>query len=162
MSKLPLVLRELHRSETSLARALLTAADRHRVDHEVFHVARDIAQWSRNHVREIAEAGRSFGLNLDPTASSGAPAVLERVTQRASVLLGRRPEPGLLLLVDLRRLHRKAAGVSMDWELLAQAAQAQQERELLALAQRCHPQTLRQLRWANAQLKVVAPQVLAT
>jgi hypothetical protein len=162
MSKLPLVLRELHRSENSMARTLLTVADRHRVDHEVFHVARDIAQWSRDHVREIAEAARPFGLTLDPTASSGAPAVIGQVAQRASVLLGRRPEPGLVLLADLRRLHRKAAGVSMDWELLAQAAQAQQERDLLALAQRCHPQTLRQLSWANAQLKVVAPQILAS
>ncbi len=162
MSKLPLVLRELHRSENSMARALLTVADRHRVDHEVFHVARDIAGWSQDHVREIAEAGRDHGLKLNPTPSSGAPALIEQVTQRASVLLGRRPEPGLLLLADLRRLHRKAAGVSMDWELLAQAAQAQQKRDLLELAQRCHPQTLRQLRWANAQLKVVSPQILAS
>jgi hypothetical protein len=162
VSKLPLVLRELHRSENNLARALLTVADRHQVDHEVFHVARDIARWSQDHVREIAEAARDHGLDLDPTPSTGAPAVVEQVVRRASVLLGRRPEPGLLLLADLRRLHRKAAGVSLDWELLAQAAQAQQQRGLLALAQRCHPQTLRQLSWANAQLKVVAPQILAS
>lgn len=162
MSKLPLVLRELHRSENSMARALLTVADRHRVDHEVFHVARDIAKWSQNHVREIADVAGDHGLKLNPAPSSGAPAMIEEVTRRVSVLLGRRPEPGLLLLADLRRLHRKAAGVSMDWELLAQAAQAQQKPDLLALAQRCHPQTLRQLKWANAQLKVVAPQILAS
>jgi hypothetical protein len=162
VSKLPLVLRELHRSENNLARALLTVADRHQVNHEVFHGARDIARWSQDHVREIAEAARDHGLDLDPTPSSGAPAVVEQVVRRASVLLGRRPEPGLLLLADLRRLHRKAAGVSLDWELLAQAAQAQQQRGLLALTQRCHPQTLRQLKWANAQLKVLAPQILAS
>lgn len=162
MSKLPLVLRELHRSENSIARTLLAMDDRHRVDHEVFHVARDIARWSQVHVREIAEAARSHGLDLDPSPSSGSPAVLEALAQRTSVLLGRRPEPGLLLLADLRRLHRKAAGVSMDWELLAQAAQAQQKRDLLDLTKRCHPQTLRQLRWANAQLKVVSPQILAS
>lgn len=162
MSKIPMVLRELHRSENSMARTLLTMADRHKVDHEVFHVARDIAQWSQNHVREIAEAARDHGLELDPTASSGAPAMVERLTQRTSVLLGRRPEPGLMLLADLRRLHRKAAGVSMDWELLAQVAQGLQKRDLLELTKRCHPQTLRQLRWANAQLKVVSPQILSS
>lgn len=162
MSKLPLVLRELHRSENSMARALLSVADRHRVDHEVFHVARDIAQWSQDHVRDIATAARDHGLELDPSPSSGTPAVLGLVARRTSELLGRRPEPGLLLLADLRRLHRKAAGVSMDWELLAQSAQAQQKRDLLELTERCHPQTLRQLRWANAQLKVVSPQILAT
>ena len=77
-------------------------------------------------------------------------------------LLGRRPEPGLLLLVDLRRLHRKAAGVSLDWELLAQGAQAAKDPDLLALSQQCHPQTLRQMKWANAMLKTLSPQILAS
>jgi hypothetical protein len=34
--------------------------------------------------------------------------------------------------------------------------------ELLALTKRCHPQSLRQMRWANVMLKVLAPQVLAS
>jgi hypothetical protein len=37
--------------------------------------------------------------------------------------------------------------VSVDWKLLGQAAQATKDSELLALTQRCHPQTLRQMRW---------------
>jgi hypothetical protein len=48
----------------------------------------------------------------------------QREAERLSEWAGRRPEPGLLLLADLRRLHRNAAGVSVDWELLAQGAQA--------------------------------------
>ena len=28
-------------------------------------------------------------------------------------------------------------------------------------AERCHPQSLRQARWANAHLKVASPQVIA-
>jgi hypothetical protein len=46
--------------------------------------------------------------------------------------------------------------------LLAQAAQAMKERPLLDLAQDCHPQTLRQMRWANAHLKSTSPQVIAS
>jgi len=38
----------------------------------------------------------------------------------------------------------------LDWELLAQAAQATKDGELLAVTARCHLQTLRQMRWANA------------
>jgi hypothetical protein len=82
--------------------------------------------------------------------------------RRLSTATGRRPEPGLLLLADLRRLHRKAAGVSVDWELLAQAAQAMRQPTLLALTQTCHPQTLRQMKWANAHLKATAPQILGS
>jgi hypothetical protein len=36
------------------------------------------------------------------------------------------------------------------------------QRRLLELAQDCHPQTLRQMRWANAQLKQSATQVIAS
>lgn len=64
--------------------------------------------------------GRRYGLTLedDPEEDS---ALLSTVREKASELTGRRPEPGLLLLADLRHLHRTAAGVSLDWELLAQA-----------------------------------------
>ncbi|MFL6141132.1 MAG: hypothetical protein ACJ72N_04550 [Labedaea sp.] len=72
---------------------------------------------------------------------------------------GRRPEPALLLLADLRRA---AAGVSRDWELLGQAAQAAMDTDLLALTQRCYPQTLRRLRRASAMLKVISPQNLTS
>lgn len=38
----------------------------------------------------------------------------------------------------------------------------EKDEELLDLAQRCHPQTLRQQRWTNAMIKVVSPQVLTS
>jgi len=159
--KLDLALRELHRSENSLAADLLKVADRHKVDHEIYHVARDLAHWSQQHVHELAEIGQRYGLNLkdDSPEDSG---LLSTVRNKASELVGRRPEPGLLLLADLRHLHRVAAGVSLDWELLGQGAQAAKDSELLTLTKRCHPQSLRQMRWANAMLKVLSPQVLAS
>jgi len=161
VSKLALVLRELHRSETSLARTLLAVADRHRADHEIFHVARDVAGWSQEHVRRLADAGRDHGLRMNPQPRWELPGV-GGLARKAGAALATRPESGLLLLADLRRVHRKAAGVSLDWELLAQAAQAMKLPPLVELAADCHPQTLRQMRWANAHLKVVSPQVIAS
>jgi hypothetical protein len=76
--------------------------------------------------------------------------------------LSRRAEPGLLLLADLRHLYRDASGTSLDWELLAQAAQAKKDSELLSIAKQCHPETLRQARWANTKLKESSPQILAS
>jgi hypothetical protein len=76
--------------------------------------------------------------------------------------LGRRSAPALLLLRDLRSIYTDASGVSVDWEVLAQAAQGMKDRELLAVASRCHPQTLRQVRWANSQIKEQAPQIIAS
>jgi hypothetical protein len=156
--KLDLVIRDLHRAEKALVRDLLRLADRHSAEHEVHHVVLDLAGWSRTHVRELAHTGRRFGLKLAETApEDGGP-----LRAKLSELLARRAEPGLLLLADLRELHRRTAGVSLDWELLAQGAQAVKDTDLLELAQRCHPHTLRQLTWSNSMLKTLSPQILAS
>jgi hypothetical protein len=78
----------------------------------------------------------------------------------SACLFGRRREPGLLLLPSCAGCMSRQP-VSVDWKVLGQAAQATKDSELLALPQRCHPQTLRQMRWANAMLKTLSPQILA-
>jgi hypothetical protein len=160
-SKVGLVLRELHRAEDRMARELRATADRHRVDHEVFHVGHDIAAWSDEHVRRLDRLAGARGLRLGPGVRR-PPRLLGAVNRRMAEALGRRHSTQLLLLADLRRLHRMAAGLSVDWELLAQVAQARKDRELFELASGCHPGTLRQLKWTNAMLKVNATQALST
>ena len=149
----------LRKSEDDLALALLHLSDRHPADHEIHFIARDLAGWSQEHVRRLAEAGHAHGLHLDPepTDPTSLPSVLRRAAGDA---LGRLHAPSTLLLADLRALHRAAAGLSLDWEVLAQSAQAAEDSDLTALAADCHPQTLRQLRWANAQVKELAAQAV--
>jgi hypothetical protein len=159
--KLDMAIEELHRSENELHGVLLGMSDRHKVDHEVFHVTRTMARWSELHVAELAEAGREFGLELDPRAA-GPAGLLEKLQQKTSELTGRRSAPGLLLLADLRHLYREAGGTALDWELLAQGAQGAKKKELLDFAERCHPQTLRVCKWAEAKLKESSPQILAS
>jgi hypothetical protein len=159
--KLGLAIRELHRSENELAHVLLRVSERHKTDHELFHVARDLVGWCHDHVRELAAAGADHGVDLD-AEPAGDSSVFEAVREKASEWLGRRPEPSLLMLADLRHVYRVASGVSLDWELLAQAAQGAREQELLALAERCHPDTLRIVRWANGKLKESATQALVS
>jgi len=159
--KIGLALRELHRSENDLAHELLEVSERHKVDHDVYHVARDLAAWSQRHVRDIAAIADRYGEELDPEPE-GELGLMERVRDKGSELVGRAKAPGLLLLRDLREVYLKAAGVSVDWELLAQAAQGIKHTDLLELAEQSHPDTLRQMKWANAQLKVHATQVLVS
>ncbi|MYV98481.1 hypothetical protein [Streptomyces sp. SID3343] len=157
--KIGLLLKELHRDENDLARELLGAAERHRVDHEIYHLGRDLAGWSQDHVRVLAGLGERFGVRLDPqpAAEQGAG---ERLREKAGELLGRRPQTALLLLRDLREVYVKASGVSVDWEMLGQAAQGIKDGDLLAAVRTCHPDTLRQIRWANGKLKESATQIL--
>jgi hypothetical protein len=160
-NKVAAAIEELHRVENELAGDLLNVSDRHKVDHEVFHVARDIARWSQEHVQLLSEVGHDYSLDLDPDPQDEA-TLLARVKQKGSELTGRFHEPTLLLLTDLRHIHRTAAGASLDWEVLAQTAQAMKDTELLATAEQCHPQTLRQMRWANAMVKETAAQIMVT
>jgi hypothetical protein len=159
--KLDLALRELHRSEQSLTRELLTVSDRHHAEHEIHHVARDLAHWSQRHVGLLAEAAHRYGVHLRPGVSRSS-GLLAPVLTTASELARSRAEPGVLLLADLRGLYRKAAGVSLDWELLAQGAQAVKDSSVVELVAECHPQTLRQMTWAKAMLKALSPQILAS
>jgi hypothetical protein len=159
--KLDMAIEELHRSENELHSVLLSMSDRHKADHEVFHVTRTMATWSERHVAQLAEVGREFGLELDPVAKKPS-GLVETLQQKTSELTGRRSAPGLLLLADLRHLYREAGGTALDWELLAQGAQGAKKKDLLDFAESCHPQTLRVSKWAEAKLKESSPQILAS
>ncbi|MEV7796725.1 hypothetical protein AB0O68_32895 [Streptomyces sp. NPDC087512] len=162
MNGITVTLRALHHGEKRLAGELLAVADRHRTDHEVHHVATDLAHWSREHVRELARAGHEHGLDLDDSSGTTLSGLLSGVRRTAAEAVGRRPEPGLLLLRDLRELHLDATANSLHWEMLAQVAQATKNEALLDLVSRCHPQTLRQMRWTNTMVKVLSPQILSS
>lgn len=154
-------LRALHHGERALAQDLLRAAERHRTDHEIHHIATDLAHWSQEHTRRLAEAARDHGLDLAAPRDE-PPGPLAALREKAAEAVGRRPEPALLLLHDLRALHLAAAGNSVYWDMLGQAAQASKDDGLLGLAADCHPQTLRQMRWTLTMIKELAPQALTS
>jgi hypothetical protein len=155
-------LKALHRGETSLAGQLLAAADRHHTDHEFHHLATDLARWSRRHADLLADAGEHHGLRLRGSVTRPRPGVLTTLREKTAEAVGRRTAPGLLLLGDLRGLYLAASANSLCWEMLAQAAQAAKDDSLLDLATTCHPQTLRQIRWANTMIKNLSPQILTS
>jgi hypothetical protein len=157
-----LALRALRQGERGLADDLTSLAERHRDDHEVHHVATDLAGWSREHVRRLADAAATTGLDLDRLHDDSFDGPFAPPERRPEQPPGPQPETGLLLLRDLRDAHLAATRSSLHWEMLAQAAQASRNDRLLALASSCHPQTLRQMRWTNTMIKNLSPQVLTS
>ncbi|MGA8113345.1 MAG: hypothetical protein WCA46_06760 [Actinocatenispora sp.] len=162
MSGVSLTLQALHHGERGLERDLLSAAERHTAEHEIHHIATDLARWSREHARRLAETGSDYGLDLADTADHESAASLSGMRDRAAEVFGHQPEPGLLVLRDLRELYLAASGNSLLWEMLAQVAQATRDGRLLELASSCHPQTLRQIRWTNTMIKNLSPQILSS
>jgi hypothetical protein len=156
--KIEMLLRVLRLAEEEVAQDLLAIGHRHQNDHEVYHLTRDLAEWSHEHVRMLDKVAAEAGTSLDAGHDDDAVTAL---TGEHEPLPEHDIEPPLLLLADLRRIHLDCVGLSIDWELLAQAAQGEKDEQLFQLAQRCQPDALRQARWANSLIKVISPQVMA-
>ena len=162
--KIAIALREAHDAETELAAELLRVGERHKADHDVFHVTRTLGHWCDRHVRRLAEHAARYDTDLDAEAveDERGRGVVARVREKGSELVGRRPEPGVLLLRDLREVHLAAARASLAWTALGQGAQAVSDSELLATVTACHPETIRTLKWTVQKVKEASPQVLAS
>ncbi|MFC7792557.1 hypothetical protein [Streptomyces cinereoruber] len=162
MNGVTIVLHALHQGERDLVDGLVALSERHRAEHEVHHVATDVADWSREHVRRLADAAAHYGLDLDGPSDGPSPGPFAAPGRKAPEGADDGLGPGLLLLRDLRGTHLAAAYNSLHWEMLAQAAQALRDHRLLALASFCHPRTLRQMRWTNTMIKNLSPQLLTS
>lgn len=159
--KVGLVLQELHSSETALYYQLLQLSQRHEAEYEVHHVSRDVAQWSREHVAQIADTASGYGQELEPIiADRRASKHATREDDGAS--LDQQYPSGLPLLWDLQGIYMATSGISAQWLMLSQAAQALQKSDLLTLVGDCKPRTQQQMRWANAQIKQLATQILVS
>jgi hypothetical protein len=159
--KVGLAIRDVARAEEALAEALLELGERHKADHDVFHLTRMLSRWAQGHLAALEPFAQRYGTDVDADGigeQRGGP--LHAVREKGAELLGRRPESGLLLLRDVRALYLAAAEASIDWTILAQAAQAAKDTELVACVSACHPETLRIMRWTVTKLKESAPQVL--
>jgi hypothetical protein len=159
--KIDLAIERTAEAERELAEELLQVGERHRTDHDVFHLTRSRAQQAQANLERLSRAAARYGTTVDGEPSAGG-GVFGTVREKTSELLGRRPEAGLLLLADLEQLHLRAARASLAWTALAQAAQAAKDPELLSIASESHAETLRTLRWTTQKVKEAAPQALAT
>ena len=159
--KLGMAIEQVASAERELAEELLAVGERHRTDHDVFHMTRTLAKKEHGHLDELAKHAGRYGTSVGERNGS-SPGLLATAREKSAELLGRRPEPGLLLLRDLRELHLLAAGASLDWVALAQGAQAAKDTALLETVTACHDETLKTLKWTTYRLKEAAPQVLTS
>lgn len=159
--KLALAIRQVSEAEAELAQELLVVGERHRTEHDVFHMTRMLARWGQANVAALEPFAERYDAELDePPGGDDRTRPLSALREKTAQLLGRRPEPGLLLLHDLRRLHALAGETSINWVILAQGAQAAKDAELVAAVSAAHAQNLRVLRWVTQRIKETAPQVL--
>jgi hypothetical protein len=160
--KIDLAIREAGEAEAALADLLLRVGERHRVDHDVFHMSRTLATKSRESLLALADAAERYGVTIDLDAGKPSDGLRTTLREKSSELLGHRPQAALLLLRDLREVHLRAAEASINWVILGQGAQAVRDEDLLATVTSRHPFALKTLTWTTTRLKEAAPQVLAS
>jgi hypothetical protein len=151
-----LAFRELHRSETDLAREFRRVAHRHAAEADVFHLCRRFAEQCDRHAATLTEAARRYGEVLPPEPAS--PPLAGPVRARRAV---RPADQGPVLLAHLRALSTLAHDCEIAWTMIGESARAHGDDELAALVYACGAETTVQGQWLRTRLAEAAPQVLS-
>jgi hypothetical protein len=154
---------QLHQSETDLADEYGRVADRHAVEHDVYHMCHLLAEQCRAHAEQLRPFVERYGARIGGLEAPELWQGLMGMVRRGNAeLLGRTPATGPLLLRDLRQLYLLASEVEINWWMVRQGAMAVRDSELAGLFETCHEQTWNQLKWIKTRLKEASPQVLAS
>jgi hypothetical protein len=161
MNKIGMALKELYLAEEELADEYVKVGERLAAEHGVWYACKSFAEQCHMHADSIRPFAYEHEQQLPPvdeeTVGETTTATLRHKLAEA---LGQRPESGLLLLRSLRQLYLQAHEVSFHWIIAGQLAQATRNKELLALADALHRETLTQIKWLKTQVKEASPQAL--
>jgi hypothetical protein len=160
--KLDKAIEDVQSAETELARELRKIGERHAVEHDLYHLGHTLARQCEAHLKALQPFAERYEAPPATDDVGESPGLLELVRHKSSELLGRSEMTGMLLLRDLRNLYLTAQEAEIAWVILAQAAQAVRDRELLVLVTKCHEDAETRGKWLRTRIKESCPQVLAT
>jgi hypothetical protein len=160
--KLDKAITDVQEAEADLAKELRTIAERHAVEHDLYHLGHALARRCSDHLERLAPFADRYGAKPREDGDGESPSLLETLRHKSAELLGRSELSGMLLLRDLRNLYLTAQEAEITWVILAQAAQAVRDRELLQVVSLCHEEAEARGKWLRTRIKQSAPQALAT
>jgi hypothetical protein len=161
MNKIGLALRELYRAEEELADEYTKAGERLAAEHALWHHCKQAARQCHAHAETLRGFAARWEQTLPPAdGSEPGDTTTAALRHTLSELVGRRPEPGELLLRSLRQLYLQAQEVSFHWIVAGQIAQVMRDPELLAAVDSMHRETLTQIKWLKTHVKEASPQAL--
>lgn len=160
--RLDQAIEDVRDAEADLARELRAIGERHAVEHDLYHLSQALARQCAEHIERLAPFAKRYGATSGDGRVAESSEVLETLRRKRAELLGRSEPSGVLLLRDLRNLYLTAQAAEIAWVILAQAAQAVRDPELLAAAATCHEEAETRSKWLRTRIKETAPQVLAT
>ena len=160
--KLDTAINEVQDAEVALASKLSEIGERHAAEHDLYHLSHTLVRQGADHLRRLVPFGDSYGTAVRPHRIGDSPGMLASVRHTASDVTGRSESSGLPLLRDLRQLYLVAQEAELAWLILAQAARAVRDHELLQVATSCQEDAEARGTWLRTRIKETAPQALAT
>src|SRR5438045_9104626 len=94
--KLGKAIEDVRDAEAELAAQLQIVAERHAVEHEIYHLGHTLAQQCADHIQQLTPFAETYGVTLHPEKISGSPGMLSAIRQKSAELIGRSEESGLL------------------------------------------------------------------
>jgi hypothetical protein len=159
--KLDVAIRDVQDAESALAKELRAIGERHAAEHDLYHLGHTLARRCAEHLERLAPFAERYGAEARDDGVAESPGLLETMRRKSAELLGRSELSGMLLLRDLRNLYLAAQEAEIAWVVLAQAAQAIRDRELLQVVSVCREEAEARGKWLRTRIKQAAPQVLA-
>lgn len=139
----------VHRSDDELAEALLSVAEHHKDEPDIYEDCKLLAKWSKAHVQRLQPFCEKYG-----EESESEPKKLHH-----SLFKGPR-KGGVGLLRDLHDLYLMATEAHISWTVLGMAAMGLQDKELEAACAELGHETERQMAWLLMRIKLAAPMAL--
>ena len=158
--KIGQAIEDVEKAEVKLAKELRATGERHAVEHDLYHLGHTLADRCSERLERLARFAERYGARRRD-ARTRSPGPIEALRHKSAEILGRFELSGLLLLRDLKQLYLTAQETEIEWVVLAQAAQAIRDQELLRVAAECHEEAQECGKWLRTRLKESAPQVLA-
>jgi hypothetical protein len=151
-------------AETDLAKRLVAVAERHAVEHDLYHLGHTLARQCVERVEVLRPFAERYGATPlpDGTGTDASSGLLETLRRKASEVLGRSEASGLVLLADLRETYLLAHRAEISWVILLQAAKAARDPELIKAATSSHEASQGVATWLRTKIKVSAPQILVS
>jgi hypothetical protein len=159
--KLDQAIEDVQRAEGELAGELRKIGERHAVEHDLYHLGHTLARRCEAHLERLEPFAQRYGAPPGPDGAGDGSGLMETLRHKSSELLGRSELTGMLLLRDLRNLYLSAQEAELAWVILAQAAQAVRDRELLLVVSECHQEAEACGKWLRTRIKEASPQILA-
>ena len=159
--KLGIAIDDVQDAETQLAKQLVTLAERHHTEPDIYHMSLARAHACAEHVWRLRPFLEPYDAHPVDVDEATTPGFLDTLRQ-AVTAAGHMPVAALALVNDLRDTYAIAHRAEISWIVLQQAAKAARDSELLKVVGVCAEEAEQTWKWLRTRIKDTAPEALAT